>query len=146
LRTLAERRRAAQQISALNAELQRWAAELEGANKELEAFNLAVSHDLRGPLATTDGFSQVLLEDYADTLDTGGQDYLRRSHGATQRMADLIDALLALSRVTGAELSREPVDMSALARAAATDLQQGEPARQVEFVIADGLVTHGDAR
>jgi signal transduction histidine kinase len=146
LRALTERRRAAQRISALNADLQRWAAELEEANKELEAFNYAVSHDLRTPLASIDGFSQALLDDYADILDARGQGYLQRIHGATLRMTDLIDALLALSHVTRAELARESVDVSALARAIAADLQQREPTRQVVFVIADGLVANGDAR
>ena len=146
LRTLTERRRAARQINALNADLQRWAADLEAANKELEAFNYAVSHDLRMPLTSIDGFSQALLEHYTDTLDAQGQDYLQRIHRATQRMADLIDALLALSQVTRAELLREAVDVSALARAIAADLQRREPTRQVEFIIADGLVASGDAR
>jgi signal transduction histidine kinase len=146
LRMLTERRRAAYHISALNADLQRWAAELKEANKELDAFSYTVSHDLRAPLSSIDGFSQALLEDYAATLDARGQDYLRRICEATQRMADLIDALLDLSHVTGGELVREAVDVSALARAMATDLQRCEPTRQAEFVIADGLVAHGDAR
>jgi signal transduction histidine kinase len=146
LRTLTERRRAARQINALNADLQRWAADLEAANKELEAFNYAVSHDLRMPLTSIDGFSQALLEHYTDTLDAQGQDYLQRIHRATQRMADLIDALLALSQVTRAALLREAVDVSALAQAMAADLQRREPTRQVEFIIADGLVASGDTR
>jgi len=146
LRMLTERRRAAYQISALNADLQRWGAELEEANKELEAFSDTVSHDLRTPLSSIDGFSQALLEDSAATLDARGQDYLQRICEATQRMADLIDALLDLSHVTRAERVREPVDLSALARAIATDLQRCEPTRQAEFAIADGLVAHGDAR
>jgi signal transduction histidine kinase len=146
LRTLTERRRAAYRISALNADLQRRAAELEEANKELDAFSYTVSHDLRTPLSSIEGFSQALLEDYVAILDARGQDYLQRICGATQRMADLIDALLGLSHVTRAELVREAVDVSALARALATDLQRREPTRQVEFVIADGLVAHGDAR
>jgi signal transduction histidine kinase len=146
LRMLTERRRAAYQISSLNADLRRWAAELEEANKELEAFSYTVSHDLRAPLSSIEGFSQALLEDYAATLDARGQDYLQRICEATQRMADLIDALLGLSQVTGAELVREAVDLSALARAIATDLQRCEPTRPAEFAIADGLVAHGDAR
>jgi light-regulated signal transduction histidine kinase (bacteriophytochrome) len=146
LRTLTERRRAAYQISALNADLQRRAAELEEANKELEAFSYTVSHDLRTPLSSIDGFTQALLEGYAATLDARGQDYLQRICGATQRMVDLIDALLGLSYVTGAELVRKAVDLSALARAIAPDLPRCEPTRQAEFVIADGLVAHGDAR
>jgi signal transduction histidine kinase len=146
LRTLTERRRAAYRISALNADLQRWGAELEEANKELDAFSYTVSHDLRTPLSIIDGFSQALLENYAATLDARGRDYLQRICGATQRMADLIDALLGLSHVTRAELVWEGVDVSALARAIATDLQRCEPTRQAEFVIADGVVAHGDAR
>lgn len=146
LRTLTERRRAAYRISALNADLQRWGAELEEANKELDAFSYTVSHDLRTPLSIIDGFSQALLENYAATLDARGRDYLQRICGATQRMADLIDALLGLSHVTRAELVWEVVDVSALARAIATDLQRCEPTRQAEFVIADGVVAHGDAR
>jgi light-regulated signal transduction histidine kinase (bacteriophytochrome) len=126
--------------------LQRWAAELKEANKELDAFSYTVSHDLRAPLSSIDGFSQALLDDYAATLDARGQDYLQRICEATQRMADLIDALLDLSHVTEGELVREAVDVSALARAMATDLQHCEPTRQAEFVIADGLVAHGDAR
>jgi signal transduction histidine kinase len=146
LRTLTERRRAAYHISALNADLQRRAAELEEANKELDAFSYTVSHDLRTPLSSIEGFSQALMEDYAATLDARGQDYLQRICEATQRMTDLIDALLDLSHVTGAELVWEAVDLSALARAIATDLQRREPTRQAEFAIADGLVAHGDAR
>jgi signal transduction histidine kinase len=146
LRMLTERRRVAYHISALNTDLQRWAAELEEANKELNAFSYTVSHDLRTPLSSIDGFSQVLLADYAATLDARGQDYLQRISEATQRMADLIDALLDLSHVTGAELVWEAVDLSALARAIATDLQRHEPTRQAEFAIADGLVAYGDAR
>jgi signal transduction histidine kinase len=98
LRTLTERRRDAQQINALNTDLQHWTAELEAANKELEAFNYAVSHDLCAPLTSINGFSQALWEDYADTLDAQGQDYLQRILGVTRRMADLIDALLAFHR------------------------------------------------
>jgi signal transduction histidine kinase len=146
LRTLTERRRAASRISALNADLQRRAAELEEANKELDAFSYTVSHDLRTPLSSIEGFSQALLEDYAASLDARGQDYLQRISEATHRMADLIDALLGLAHVSRAELVWETVDVSALARATAADLQRREPTRQAEFVIADGLVVHGDAR
>lgn len=146
LRMLTERRRAAYQISVLNADLQRWTAELEEVIKELEAFSYTVSHDLRAPLSSINGFSQALLEDYTATLDARGQDYLQRICEATQRMADLIDALLDLSHVTRADLIREAVDLSALARAIATDLQRCEPTRQAEFVIVDSLIAHGDAR
>jgi signal transduction histidine kinase len=145
LRTLSERRRAARRISALNADLQRWSAELEAANKELEAFNYAVSHDLRAPLTSINGFSQVMWEDYAHVLDARGQDYLQRIVGATRRMADLIDGLLTLSLATRAELTRQPLDLSALAWAVIEELQAREPARQVTCIIADDLIAQGDA-
>jgi signal transduction histidine kinase len=119
---------------------------LDLANKELEAFSYSVSHDLRAPLRGIDGFSQALLEDSADKLDAEGKDHLRRIRGATQRMADLIDALLSLSRVTRSELHRTSLDFSALARAIAAELQQRDPERQAEWGIQDGLAVVGDPR
>jgi signal transduction histidine kinase len=121
-------------------------AELAAVNKELEAFAYSVSHDLRAPLRSMDGFSQALLEDYADRLDEEGQDYLRRVRAASQRMAELIDDLLKLSRITRGEIRHERVDLSALARAIAGELARCNPERQVEFVITPGLVARGDAR
>jgi light-regulated signal transduction histidine kinase (bacteriophytochrome) len=121
-------------------------AELESANRELEAFSYSVSHDLRAPLRSIDGFSQALLEDYQDKLDDEGQNHLQRVRSATQRMAQLIDDMLDLSRVTRAEINREQIDLSALARSLPAELQKAEPGREVEFVIADGLVANGDAR
>jgi signal transduction histidine kinase len=126
--------------------LKRVSNQLELANKELEAFSYSVSHDLRAPLRSMDGFSQALLEDYADKVDAEGKDYLQRIRGAAQRMGDLIEALLALSRVTRSEVHRAPLDLSALAGAIAAELQQREPGRQAEWVIQDGLATEGDAR
>ncbi len=120
--------------------------QLETANKELEAFSYSVSHDLRAPLRSIDGFSQALLEDYADRLDATGKNYLQRIRMAAQRMAELIDALLTLSRVTRAEMRRERVNFTALARTIATELQQRDPERQAEFIIPDGLVADGDRR
>ena len=105
---------------------------LERKNRELEAFSYSVSHDLRAPLRSIDGFSSALLEDYYAVLDAKGQDYLRRVRAATQRMGELIDDLLNLSRVGRAELQRQRVDLSALARAVTTALQQSTPDRQVE--------------
>ncbi len=113
-------------------------------NKELEAFSYSVSHDLRAPLRAIDGFSQVLLEDYAPKLDAQGRDSLGRIRQASQRMAQLIDDLLALSRINRAELRQAPVDLSDLARAVAADLRERDPARRISWSIADGLQTQGD--
>lgn len=143
---IAERKEAEEEIKELNEDLTRRAVELEALNKELEAFSYSVSHDLRAPLRGVDGFSQALLEDYAGKLDTKGQNYLQRVRAAAQHMAQLIDDLLQLSRVTRSELSRARIDLSAMARAVATELQKSQPERQAEFVIAEGLVADGDQR
>jgi light-regulated signal transduction histidine kinase (bacteriophytochrome) len=120
--------------------------ELERKNKELEAFSYSVSHDLRAPLRSIDGFSQALLEDYADRLDARGQDYLRRVRAAAQRMAELIDDLLQLSRVGRSELRRDRVDLAQLARSVLAELQSHEPERTVEARIQDRLPVEVDAR
>jgi signal transduction histidine kinase len=119
--------------------------ELEGANKELEAFSYSVSHDLRAPLRTIDGFSQILLEDYADRLDEEGEDYLGRVRAASQHMDNLIDDLLDLSRVSRGPLRRETVDLSALAMGIIDELRRSQPEREVEFVIEEGIVAFADA-
>ncbi len=126
--------------------LKRYAEDLEAANRELDAFAYSVSHDLRAPLRSIDGFSQALLEDYAGRLDDAGRQYLQRVRAGSQQMALLIDDLLKLSRVTRAEMRREPVDLSRLAQDIAADLRRSDPQRQVEFVIASGLETSGDPR
>jgi DNA-binding response OmpR family regulator/anti-sigma regulatory factor (Ser/Thr protein kinase) len=119
--------------------------ELERKNKELEAFSYSVSHDLRAPLRSIDGFSQALLEDYGDRLEPPAQDYLRRVRAAAQRMGELIDDLLQLSQVGRAPLRRQPVDLSALAQAVAGALRRAEPDRRLEVRIAEGLAVEGDA-
>ena len=120
--------------------------ELEFKNKELEAFSYSVSHDLRAPLRTIDGFSQLLFEEYSDKLDATGQEYVQRVRAAAQRMGELIDDMLALSRVGRAELSRTQVNLSDAARLVAAELAQREPGRSVECDIEDGLVAQADRR
>jgi PAS domain S-box-containing protein len=120
--------------------------ELENSVSELEAFSYSVSHDLRAPLRSIDGFSQILLEDYLAKVDAEGQDCLRRIRAASQHMGQLIDALLQLSRVMRGELQREPVDLSVLALSTAAMIQKADPARRVRFHVANGLQGYGDRR
>jgi light-regulated signal transduction histidine kinase (bacteriophytochrome) len=129
-----------------NEALRRNAAELLAANQELDAFAYSVSHDLRAPLRSIDGFSHVLLEDHAARLDDAGRDALQRVRAATQRMGTLIDDLLKLARVTRAEMRSEVVDLSGMAREIVTELQRSTPERNVESVIAPQLTARGDTR
>ena len=120
--------------------------QLEAANKELEAFSYSVSHDLRAPLRHINGFSQALLEDYEDKLDDAGKNYLHQVRGASQEMAQLIDDVLQLARVTRTEMRREPINLSEVARKVITDLRKGEKDRSVVVDIEEGLATQGDKR
>ena len=104
-----------------------------------------MSHDLRAPLRGIDGFSLALLEDYADRLDDEGRNHLQRIRAATQRMGQLIDDLLSLSRMTRAEIRKEIVDLSKLAHSVAEVLQQAQPERRVDFRIEDRLEARADA-
>jgi len=138
-REVAERKRAEEELLKAN-------TELTAVNDELEAFSYSVSHDLRAPLRSIDGFSQVLLEDYPDKLDEQGQHYLNRVRAASQNMGQLIDDLLNLSRLTRGDLNYEAVNLTTLAQTIAENLEETQPERQVEFVIHQGLVANGDAR
>jgi PAS domain S-box-containing protein len=116
----------------------------EAAVRELDAFSYSVSHDLRAPLRSVDGFSQALLEDCADRLDEQGREHLRRIRTAAVRMGRLIDDLLNLSRVSRQQLGRETVDLSALARGIAEELRKSGPDRKAVFEIQEGALAEGD--
>ena len=121
-------------------------AELERINRELEAFSYSVSHDLRAPLRTIDGFSLALQEDFAATIDDTGKDYIGRVRGGVQRMGQLIDALLQLSRITRTEIVREEFSMSGLAESVASDLREQNRERNLSFDIQAGLNAYADPR
>ena len=143
-----DRRLVEDEIRELNAELeQRVAArtvELERVNHELETFAYSVSHDLRAPLRAVDGFSKVLLDDYAAKLGGDGGHYLERIRAGAVRMGTLIDEILKLSRLSRQRFEREPIDISALAREIVAELSSVEPDRRVEVEIEDGLVAEAD--
>lgn len=138
------------ELSEANATLEARVAErtreLQASNQELEAFSYSVSHDLRAPLRTIDGFSLALKEDFADCLNEEGQDYINRVRGGVQRMGQLIDALLQLSRVTRADVQREKVDLSQLAILVFNELKLSDPGRDVEFTVQPDVMVTGDGR
>jgi len=121
-------------------------AELEATNRELEAFSYSVSHDLRAPLRTIDGFSLALEEDYTAAVDATGRDYILRVRTGVQRMGQLIDALLQLSRITRAEITREPVDLSALAESVAANLRDETSGNAFNITIEPGLKVDADPK
>jgi two-component system NtrC family sensor kinase len=120
--------------------------ELAIANRELEAFSYSVSHDLRGPLRSIDAFTRALDEDAGDRLDDTSRSHLRRVLAATGQMSDLIDALLALSRISRAQLMRSDVDLSAAASEVIDELRRREPERGVDAVVACDLRGHADPK
>lgn len=146
---ITSRREAELVIQRMNGELERRVAErtieLEVSNKELESFSYSVSHDLRAPLRSIDGFSKILLEDYFDNLDERGQNYLKRVRAATQRMGQLIDDLLTLSRVTRCTINCVDINISNLATSLIQKYQMANPARTLQFRNSPGIMVHADA-
>jgi light-regulated signal transduction histidine kinase (bacteriophytochrome) len=141
-------RRLAQQLAEMNRHLERRVnertAELETANRHLEAFSYSVSHDLSGPLQSIVGFSEVLTEQFGEVLGDKGRKHLGRVHAGALRMRELTEGFLALSGVVRTEIEREPVDMSALAEDVLREIREAEPNRSAEFVIQTGLRAMGD--
>jgi light-regulated signal transduction histidine kinase (bacteriophytochrome) len=119
---------------------------LEMTNRELEAFSYSVSHDLRAPLRTIDGFSLALEEDYLTAIDDVGRDYIRRVRAGVQRMGQLIDSLLQLSRITRAEIAREDFDLSDMAESVASNLSEENPGRGTTFHIEKNLHANADPK
>jgi PAS domain S-box-containing protein len=141
-------RRQLEEIRRLNDELEfrvraRTAA-LEASNQELEAFSYSISHDLRAPLRALDGFSRLLEEDYEELLEEQGRDHLRRIRRASQRMGDLIDDLLKLSRISRSQVKRAAVDVSVRAAEILRELAEAEPERAIEWRVAPGLAAEAD--
>ncbi|MDF2631053.1 MAG: sensor histidine kinase, partial [Symbiobacteriaceae bacterium] len=146
-----QRRRAEADLRQLNARLEERVlartAELQAVNKELEAFAYSVSHDLRAPLRTIDGFSQMIAEDYGDQIGHEGKNYVSRIRAAARHMGGLIDDLLRLSRLMRQELHPRRVSLSALARSVIADLERERPRDlPVTVTVSDGLSAHGDER
>ncbi|MDN3515481.1 MAG: ATP-binding protein [Candidatus Brocadia sp.] len=146
IRYAIERKQIGEELKKQRDHLEHLTHQLAAANKELESFSYSVSHDLRAPLNRIIGFSDILLRDYADKLDEHGKNYLQRVINASQHMAQLIKDMLNLARTTQTEMHHETVNLSALAKMVARELREKQPERQVEFVIAEGLVVRGDPR
>ncbi|TAG35876.1 MAG: PAS domain S-box protein [Polaromonas sp.] len=148
-RDITERKMAQEAILRLNSDLedrvQRRTEQLAAANKELEAFSYSVSHDLRSPLATINGFSQLLLKSQKDQLGEKGQHYLNRIYAGSTKMGELIEGLLSLARLSRGDLNRQDVDLTAMAAKMVRELRDAEPDRVVDVTIQADLVVNGDA-
>lgn len=143
---ITERKKVENEIKAIAWDLQERSKELEIANKELESFSFSVSHDLRAPLRSIQGFSQILLEDCNDKLNSKDKEALGRISGAAERMEQLIEDILDLSRITRTKLTLTTVDLSKQVMEIANNLNQSNPERKVEFIIEPNVTVKGDER
>jgi signal transduction histidine kinase len=149
-RELVVRKQAEAEVRTLNAELElrveERTAELKAANRELEAFSYSVSHDLRAPLRAMDGFSRILARQYENLLDDDGRHLLQRVRQNAEQMAELIDDMLRLSRITRADLRITRVDLTSMAREILESMHTAEPDRNVEIKVTSGLRVNADER
>lgn len=136
-RDLTERKQAEEKVGAYNDQLKRANCELEAANKELEAFSYSVSHDLRTPLRAIDGFSQILLEEYAAALPPDAQEYLHDVRANTQQMGQLVDDLLALSRLGRQPLNRQRTEPTAIAQRCIDELWKERDGRHLDISVGN---------
>jgi PAS domain S-box-containing protein len=124
--------------------LKRYSAELEVANKELESYSYSISHDLRTPLRTLDGFSEMVITEYGDKLDETGKNYLNRIRKASKTMSQLTEDILKLSRITRAEMHKERVNLSEMIASIVDELKAAQPERQAGFIIVPDINVNGD--
>jgi PAS domain S-box-containing protein len=141
-----DRIRHEREIERIAAQSRLRAEQLAAANKELESFSYSVSHDLRAPIRAMKGFSDILLEDYADKIDSQGQDFLKRIVSGVDKANELIDDMLSLSRISRQEMVLQEIDLGLLAESIVNELRQDKPERKVKAIIGKELKTHGDER